>query len=446
MSDMLSIGASGLRAYQVALNTVSENIANAGVTGYSRRTAATTEVAAVNRAGSLNGLGALVTGVTRVSDMYRAAEVRSSGSDLAKTEASVTWLDRIETSLSGSQLGTRLSGFFTAATTLAGDPTSLGARASMLEAAAGVATAFSDTGASLDQIGQDLDGTARASIQSLNTNAAALAKVNDGLSRAGAGTAGAAALQDQRDQLLEAMSALTDISVQFDGIGRATVRGGGAAGPVLVDGNQAATTTYTANASGAVSFNVVNGASLQALSPVGGALAGVVDSMQRIASAKEALGDIAQNFVDGVNAAQSAGRDLDTLPGAAMFAIDPAAGTAQVTMTLDDPRGIAAAAVGGGTRDNTNLAALASLRVSGKFETGIADLITTNAATLAQRKAVADAQSTIHDNAITARESVSGVDLDAEAVDLMRFQQAYSATSRVIQVSRDVMQSILDIR
>ena len=38
MSDLLSIGASGVRAYQTALNTVSENIANTGTAGYTRRT------------------------------------------------------------------------------------------------------------------------------------------------------------------------------------------------------------------------------------------------------------------------------------------------------------------------------------------------------------------------------------------------------------------------
>ncbi len=445
MSDMLSIGASGLKAYQVALNTVSENIANAGTAGYSRRVASTTEVAAVSTSGTLNGLGALVTGVNRVSDFYRAAEVRSSGSDLARTQTSVTWLDRIENSLDGSKLGTRMSDFFTAATTLAGDPTSLGARSSMLEAAAGVASAFSDTGASLDQIAQDLDGTGRASVDSLNTAAAALAKVNDGLSRAQPGTAGAAALLDQRDQLLEQMSALTDVSVQFDTIGRATVRGGGTAGPVLVEGTQAATTVYVSNSSGAIGFNVVNGSSLQALSPTGGVLSGVVDAMGRVTEAKESLATLATDFVNGVNTVQAGGRDLDGNPGAALFA-GGTGGTAQVTMVLDDPRGIAAAAVGGGTRDNTNLTALASLRTAGGFENKIADMTTANAATLAQRKAVADAQSTIHDNAIAARDAASGVNLDSEAVDLMRFQQAYSATGRVIQVARDTLQSILDIR
>ena len=47
---------------------------------------------------------------------------------------------------------------------------------------------------------------------------------------------------------------------------------------------------------------------------------------------------------------------------------------------------------------------------------------------------------------MAARDSVQGVNLDEEAVDLIRFQQAYQASSRVIQVSREILQSILDIR
>ena len=445
MSDMLSIGASGLKAYQVALNTVSENISNAGTIGYSRRTATTSEVAAAGSNTSLNGMGSLVTGIARAGDFYAAAQVRTAGSDLARTETSVTWLDRIESGLDGNQLSTRLSDFFTASTTLAADPTSLGARASMLEAASGVASAFSSTGKALDQVAEDLDGTAKSSVESLNSATAALARINDGLSRAGTGTAGAAALLDQRDEVLEQMSALTDVSVQFDSIGRATVHGGGTAGPVLVDAGQAATVTYSSNSAGAVSFNVVNGASLQSLAPTGGALAGVVDAMQRVVDAKGQLQAVAQDFANGVNTVQAGGRDLDGNPGQPLFALGTGS-TAEMAVTLDDPRGIAAAAVGGGSRDNTNLAALAQLRTSGGYENRIVDMTTANAATLSQRKAVAAAQNTIHDNAVAARDSASGVNLDSEAVDLMRFQQAYAATSRVIQVARETMQTILDIR
>ena len=68
-----------------------------------------------------------------------------------------------------------------------------------------------------------------------------------------------------------------------------------------------------------------------------------------------------------------------------------------------------------------------------------------NAAALQQRRVVADAQGAIRDNAAAARDAVSGVDLDTEAVDLIRFQQAYQASSRVIQVARETFQSILAI-
>ena len=48
MSDLLSIGASGVRAYQTALSTVSENIANTGTAGYTRRTTTLGEVGSIS--------------------------------------------------------------------------------------------------------------------------------------------------------------------------------------------------------------------------------------------------------------------------------------------------------------------------------------------------------------------------------------------------------------
>ncbi|MBN8807991.1 MAG: flagellar hook-associated protein FlgK [Sphingomonas sp.] len=449
MSDMLAIGASGLRAYQLALNTVSENIANAGSAGYSRRTTNIKEVASIGAVSSQStgsGEGAAVIGVSRAGDMFKQAAVLSSGSDLAKTSASVTWLDRINSSLGGSALGTRLSSFFTASTTLAGDPTSTAARATMLEAAGGVADAFTQTGTSLDQVSADVDSMTRDTVTSLNSLTDTLAKINQGIGRTPDGSAGKAALLDQRDQVLEQISAVTDISVTYDQAGRASVQAGGSGGPKLVDGNFAATVGYARNSSGTIAFNVLSGADQHAMTPVGGALAGIADGAQRIADARNQLQGIAQQFVSDMNGAQAQGRDLDNNSGSAIFAIDTSAGTAQVSTVMTDPRGIAAAAVGGGQRDNSNLASFAALRTSGNYENAVVDMTTVNASALAQRKSVADAQTTIHSNAVTARDSLSGVDLDTEAVDLMRFQQAYAATSHVIQVARDTIQTILDIR
>jgi flagellar hook-associated protein 1 FlgK len=447
MSDMLSIGASGVRAYQVALSTVSDNIANSGTTGYTRRTTSISEVGStgsVTGQSGFDGMGSVVTGVVRVGDDFRAAEVRSTGADLAKTEASVTWLGRIEDTMGGSQLGTSLGSFFNAATQLSADPTSSAARSTMMEAATGVANAFSETGAALDQASSDIDSMATDSAASLTTIAATLAQINQGLGRAQPGSAGQATLLDQRDQALEQMSALTDTTVTLDAAGRATVHAGGSGGPLLVQNANSATITYARNSSGSVQFSVLNGATQQSMTPSSGALAGIVEGAQKVADAQGQLASVAKSFVDDMNGVQAGGRDLSNNPGAPMFALDPD-GTAQVTMTMTDPSTIAAGVAGGGQRDNTNLATLAALRTSGGYENAIVDLTTTNAATLAQRNSVADAQTTIHNNAVNQRDSQSGVSLDNEAVDLMRFQQAYSASGRVIQTARDIFQTIINI-
>lgn len=447
MSDILSIGAAGVRTYQQALATVSENIANVGNSGYARRSTDISEIAptpgTLTAASVSSGYGSMATGVTRASDMFKSAAVRDAGADLARTETGSVWLGRIQSALTGADLSTSLASFFNSAKAVAADPASTAPRAAMLENATTVAGAFTATGNALAQVTSDLDATADQATATLGSLSTALAKVNDGLGRAAANTGAAANLQDQRDSILEQMSAIVDVSATLDAAGRATVRAGGTNGPVLVSGTDAATVTYARNGSGAVSFAVQRGGEYAVLTPQGGALAGVADGAQRIADARSQLNTIATSFVQGVNAVQAQGQDLNGAAGQPMFATGAA--PTDVSLALTDPSGIAAAATGGGTRDNSNINLLATLRTTGGFETNVTNMVSSNAAAIASRQTVSAAQTAIHDSAVTARDAVSGVDLDSEAVDLMRFQQAYQASSRVIQAARDMFQSILSI-
>jgi len=447
MTDLLAIGASGARAYQSALATTSDNIANAATPGYSRRVATVREIVATggNTSAINSGLGADTSGVVRAADQFKAAEVRTASSDLARTLAGTTWLERIDTGLTSNQLGAQLTAFFTSAKAVAADPTALPARAAMLENASSVAAAFSATGTALSNALTDLGASANTAVTQLNNLSAGLAKVNAGLARANAGTAGQAALLDQRDQMLEEMSALTDITVKFDDYGRAAVQAGNASGPMLVEGAQAAQVSQVMNGEGAFSFAVTQSSGVvQAMLPNGGALAGIAESGARIAAARDQIGAMAKAFAEGVNAVQAAGNDLQGNAGAPIFTIgDP---PYKLTVAMSDPRGIAAAAAGAGTRDNSNLAGLETLRGAGNFEQQLTDITAANGAALSGRSSIADAQTSIRDAAVSARDSVSGVSVDEEAVDLMRFQQAYQASARVIQVARETLQSILEIR
>lgn len=447
MSDLLAVGATGVRAYQTALTTVSENIANAGTAGYSRRTTSLTEITSVSSRSAVagqSGNGVAVTGIARAGDDLRAASVRTAGSDLARTQTSVSWLQQIESALSGNTLSDSLTGFFNAAKSVAADPTASTPRSAFIEAGTTVANAFTVTGHALDTALSGLDATANDAVTQINDLTTALGRVNDGLGATQPNSSAAAQLLDQRDQLLDQISAISNINVTTDGIGRATVRLGDASGPVLLAGDVAGLVSYNRNAAGAVSYAVSRNGTVAAVTPTGGALAGIADGAQRIANAQDALDQLASDFTTSINAVQAQGRDLDNNPGAPFFTVG--ATPTDISVAITDPRTIAAAAVGGGTRDNSNLKALEAVRSAGGYETNLTTLISTNASTLASRQAVADAQTTIRSGAVASRDAVSGVSLDAEAVDLLRFQQAYQASSRVIQAAQDTLQTILNLR
>ncbi|SEM95759.1 flagellar hook-associated protein 1 FlgK [Sphingomonas gellani] len=447
MSDLLSIGASGVRAYQTALSTVGENIANAGSSTYARRSVELKEVSAGQGLSATRmdaGMGVAVGGIARSTDVYAGQAVRSAGADLSRTTTGTTWLGRIQSALTGDQVSNRLTSFFSAASSLAADPTSSALRANLLGTATTTAAAFTATGNAFDRIDQDFDASALNAARDLTSFATSLARINDGLGRTQPGTAAAAQLADQRDQILQQMSDISTVSATFDQVGRATVKAGGANGPTLVWMTEAGAVSYRRNAEGAVSFSVAFGGDQTPLATEGGAIAGLVDGAEKIAAARTTLNDIATSFVKTVNDVQASGDDLDRKPGGPLFATG--ADATDITVAMTDGRGIAASARGGGVRDASNLAMLQVDRVAKGFEANTTALVTSTASAIDQKNTIADAQAAIRQGALTTLSTTTGVSLDSEAVDLMRFQQAYSASSRVIQVARDTFQSILEIR
>lgn len=449
MSDMLSIGASGVRAYQSALATVGENIANVNSTGYTRRTVALTEI--TGGAGSITsqgvGNGVLMTGITRATDTYSSAALRASTSDLSRTTKGAEWLDRIQSALTGNALTTRVTSFFASAQSLAAEPSSAALRTGMMSAASSAATAFTATGRAFDQVDSDIDTAGNQAAQTLTSLAGSLSKVNEGLGRSQPGSTASAQLMDQRDSILSQMSELTDIDARMDQLGRATVTLGGVNGPGLVQGPSVGTVTYARGEGGKVSFSVTMSGTVTQIASNGGSLAGITDGAERVGATRQEVNAVATGFIKTVNDNQAAGKDQNGVTGGDLFALAPNGSPTDVVLSTNFTDGSKiAAGVTTGTRDASNLANLETARNAKGFEASLTTLVTDNATAYKQKNTIADAQSAIRDGAATALSSSTGVNLDAEAVDLIRFQQAYAASGRVIQIARETMQTILDIR
>lgn len=122
----------------------------------------------------------------------------------------------------------------------------------------------------------------------------------------------------------------------------------------------------------------------------------------------------------------------------------------QFDVVMTDPRKIAAAGVGTGVGDNANVLIMADLQLNNILEGGNASfndaygqLIGDIGTKARQAKTGLEAMEAVEQSAIEARESVSGVNLDEEAADLLKFQQAYQAAARVIAVGNELFGTLL---
>ena len=157
------------------------------------------------------------------------------------------------------------------------------------------------------------------------------------------------------------------------------------------------------------------------------------------------LDGIAVSLAATVNAAQAGGAALDGSPGQPMLS---GTGAADLALAFDDGGLIATApaGAGAGSRDPGNLTALRSA-LTASDPAGATDALIFGISSAVQGRGLTrDAMETIAGNARVALQAQSGVDLDQEAVNLIRYQQAFQASGRAMQVAADIFDTLLAIR
>lgn len=124
-----------------------------------------------------------------------------------------------------------------------------------------------------------------------------------------------------------------------------------------------------------------------------------------------------------------------------------------MSMQLTNGNQIAAASSSAptGPGNNTNALALAALRVgstalnNGNFSSAYNNLVGSTAAYASEADLSRTAYETLTKQAREAQQAVSGVNLDEEAVNLIRYQQAYQAAAKAISVANTLFDAILAI-
>ena len=447
MSDLLRIGAQGVAAYRGALATIGDNVANAETKGYSRRDVKLSETAILGPGQPLyNNIAAVggvkVSAIDRAWDAFKTADARRASADSARADAQLRWLTVAETALDDGDTGVsaRLTHFYAAADTLAADPGGTAPRRGMLIALEGVTKAMTLSAEGLANASAGIGAEAQTATAAITNDLHALADVNTAIRRVASGTTARAQLEDERDRLLDSLNDNVSIDVTLNDAGMATVRANGPGGPLLLDGLTPALVEYRMADDGRLSMSTTIHSETSTLTPSGGTMAGLVDSARSIADRRQTLDTIANDFVAQLNAWSTGGVDKNGAAGQPLLAGTGAAG---LTVAITDPAQVAAGKAGGAA--NGNLLLLKDQRTAGGAEARSADLVTDLAQQLASVRTQSGALSIRRDNALAARDDVSGIDLDREAAELLRYQQAYDGSAKILQVARETMQSILNL-
>ncbi len=353
MSDLLGIAGNAVNAYQLALATVSNNIANVATDGYSRQAVDLREATPRQLGGAYIGTGVVYDRVKRQYDAFAELNLRNSTSELASQSPMVDYANRV-VDLMGSEdagLVSAMDSFFSSARSLSTDPASSVLRGEFLRDAQGLASRFGLISSQLDLVDTETREAIEANVASVNTLGQQLSEVNAQLSKQGSADRQPAELMDQRDRLLRELSELARVRVGFSVNGSVTVSLGASDRDVIVDPRGATRVDTVTDPQNPDRIGLVLGSygqeprALTSLSS--GKLAGLLSFREQVLeSSRNALDDIARTLMNEVNALHRAGVDGYGQIGGDLLRVQ--AGARRVAgaleLAIDDPLRVAAAA------------------------------------------------------------------------------------------------------
>ncbi len=229
-------------------------------------------------------------------------------------------------------------------------------------------------------------------------------------------------------------------------------------GSLLVSQGQAYTMT-SGQKDGVTHYFDSQGTDITAdLSAGGGQLGGLLTARdQDIPQVENALDTLAYSVATQMNTLNEQGSDLNGNPGGAIFnlpagatAANPAGSAAQIAVMITDPTQIAAGALGAGSLDNSNAAAMANQQNAG-IVNGISptewfsDMVTSLGSLTSEVSTDNSAQQAGLTQLNDQIGSISGVNLNDEAASLEQLEQSYQAASKLFTILDQVMVSALNL-
>jgi len=444
---LFSIPLSGLDAASTAMSAIANNIANLNTPGYTRERPVLQEADPIIDNGIAYGTGVKLQGIESLRDSILELQIGNETQQQGQSQAYVNAMSQAQTLFpsDSSGIGHEISNFFQSLNNLSTDPSNLALRQSVLSAAGSLASAFNGTANQLSAVRSSLDQNVQQTVGEVNQITQEIAGLNTQLAGVSSSSPGYGSFVDQRDNLVQKLSGLIDVSVINNGTSITLTTKQGAA---LVVGNQSFDLSTALDPASGVQHIYSQGTDITG-DISGGQLGGFLQARdQTLPAMQTQLDSLAGGLVQALNSAHAKGFDLNGNAGGNLFSpVSGAGAAASMAVAITDPTLLAASSDGttGSNGNLANLSAVANQAVSnGMTPTGAyANLVFQVGSAVSDGNTELDASNTMLQQLQQQQASVSGVSLDEEASNLLLYQRAYQAAAQAISTVDQMLQTAI---
>jgi len=451
LNSSLLIAVQALSAEQGALDSTTNNIANVNTLGYSREVPLLQEAPATQQGNYAVGNGVVLQGYQSIRDSVLELRIQQETQNNSNTQAQSNALQQVQPyfTASGADVASQMSAFFVNLTKLESDPTNSSLRQGILSAGQGLVTAFHGTAAGISQQQAALNTQVAGDVAQINQLTPQIAQLSVQVANLKALGQDGGTVEDQLNTALGNLSKLVDVNVTQTEGGITVTTGNGTA---LVAGGK----------SFALQTGVGSNQQTAVLDSTGkditstlkeGDLGGAIQVRDQVLPGfMNQLDTLAFQFANAFNSAHEAGYDLNGQAGQAFFNIGSSApgSAASLSVAISDPA-LVAASSDGSPGSNGNVANLIAVR-DAKLPSGsspvdmYSGLVFNVGAAASDAQAENSASSMSLQQLTNQRSALSGVSIDEETTNMIRYQQAYQAAAKVVstidQLNTDTLNMI----
>lgn len=486
MADLLSIGKSGLSASKKSLEVTGHNISNVNTEGYSRQRVHQQTNVPATQSGLITGTGTRIKSINRVHDPYIEKRLQKSTSDKHYFEQRADQLGLVENifnEIDNEGLNQLMNKFFNSFRELANQPENETIRSVVRDTANVVVRDVRRIRDTIDEISRGADQKLEIEIEDINSIIKNVAHLNKKIAALEASGDETGDLRDQRDQAIRELSKSFQVTTYVDGKNNFVVNAKNVGTLVAAAEYQelAAANTSKEQGGSGLDGSVEVFFKSRPSNPLGSKfVGGNVSALLKvrnedIKSLRDNLDYLAYNFINTVNAIHSRGFvnrgvELDSagnpLPfdkkgpvtGINFFKAPTSKEDASLNIDLSDEvkadlSNITTGLNANSPGDNRIALAIAGIqneRILGEGETTMEEfylqLIGNVGIETAKAKFDGEQAVGLHAQAVSLRERTSGVSIDEETANMVRYQHAYDASAKIMQTANEMFDTVLNIK